>query len=90
MNVRKNISGILIGIFSFSILLEAKQISAETDVEWMVQAERFLRMEDPSIQRVIIGCLLMGVSCGLILSGYVINNKTTFFRCIVSFVIQLE
>jgi ABC-type Mn2+/Zn2+ transport system permease subunit len=78
MNVRKNISGILIGIFSFSILLEAKQISAETDVEWMVQAERFLRMEDPSIQRVIIGCLLMGVSCGLI-GSYVVTRRLSLF-----------
>ena len=78
MITRIKILGILIGIFALSQLLEAKQIGPETELEWFVQAERFLRMDDPSIQRVIVGCLIMGVSCGLI-GSYVVTRRLSLF-----------
>ena len=74
MITKIKILGILIGIFAFFQLLEAKQIGSETQLDWVVQAERFLRMDDPSIQRVIVGCLIMGVSCGLI-GSYVVTRR---------------
>ena len=35
-------------------------------------------MDDPSIQRVIVGCLIMGVSCGLI-GSYVVTRRLSLF-----------
>ena len=78
MITKIKILGILIGIFASYQLLEAKQIGSETQLDWVVQAERFLRMDDPSIQRVIVGCLIMGVSCGLI-GSYVVTRRLSLF-----------
>ncbi|MEC7802146.1 MAG: metal ABC transporter permease [Verrucomicrobiota bacterium] len=78
MITKIKILGILIGIFASHQLLEAKQIGSETQLDWFVQAERFLRMDDPSIQRVIVGCLIMGVSCGLI-GSYVVTRRLSLF-----------
>ena len=78
MNTRIKIFGILIGIFALAQLLEEKQIGSETELDWLIQAERFLRMNDPSIQRVIAGCLIMGVSCGLI-GSYVVTRRLSLF-----------
>ena len=78
MNTRRKIFGILVGVFALAQLLEAKQIGSETELDWLIQAERFLRMDDPSIQRVIAGCLIMGVSCGLI-GSYVVTRRLSLF-----------
>ena len=40
--------------------------------------ERFLEMKDPSIQRVTLGALLMGLSCGLI-GSFVVTRKLSLF-----------
>mgnify|MGYP001190927238 CR=1 FL=1 len=78
MDKSRKFSLVLIGIFTFCILSEAKQIGSETDLKWLEQAERFLRMEDPSVQRVILGCLFMGISCGLI-GSYVVTRRLSLF-----------
>ena len=41
MITKIKILGILIGIFASYQLLEAKQIGSETQLDWVVQAERF-------------------------------------------------
>ena len=61
-----------------SLFSEAKQIGTGEDLYWMTQAERFLEMKDPSVQRVTLGALLMGLSCGLI-GSYVVTRKLSLF-----------
>ena len=61
-----------------SPLIEAKKIGTGEDFNWLTQAERFLEMKDPSIQRVTLGALLMGLSCGLI-GSFVVTRKLSLF-----------
>ena len=79
MDNRKKNWLVCFSIFLLSSLFsEAKQIGTGEDLYWMTQAERFLEMKDPSVQRVTLGALLMGLSCGLI-GSYVVTRKLSLF-----------
>lgn len=70
---------IIFGILLISSpLIEAKKIGTGEDFNWLTQAERFLEMKDPSIQRVTLGALLMGLSCGLI-GSFVVTRRLSLF-----------
>jgi len=66
------------GLLISSSFLEAKQIGAAEDLNWLTQAERFIEMKDPSIRKVALGALLMGLSCGLI-GSYVVTRRLSLF-----------
>lgn len=78
MHKNRNILGILIGIASFPLFLQAKQVGVEGDFQWFTQSARFLRMEDPFVQRVVFGSLVMGVTCGLI-GSHVVTRRLSLF-----------
>ena len=69
----KNWVIVLGGLLISSSFLEAKQIGSGEDLNWLTQAERFIEMKDPSIRKVALGALLMGLSCGLI-GSYVVTK----------------
>ena len=70
---------IYLGILSASsLLLEAKQIGSGEEFNWLTQAERFFEMKDPSVRRVALGALLMGISCGLI-GSFVVTRRLSLF-----------
>ncbi|MBD36871.1 MAG: ABC transporter [Opitutae bacterium] len=66
------------GLLISSSFLEAKQIGSGEDLNWLTQAERFIEMKDPSIRKVALGALLMGLSCGLI-GSYVVTRRLSLF-----------
>ena len=78
MDKEKKLFVTFVLLFGFCLCLEAKQINPTTEVELLTQAKRFLQMEDPFILRVILGSILMGVSCGLI-GSYVVTRRLSLF-----------
>jgi len=59
-------------------LLCGKQVGQGNDFLLLERAQRFLVMEDKSVQIVVLGAVLMGMSCGLI-GSYVVTRRLSLF-----------
>ncbi len=65
-------------IYSIQTPLGAEQIFASDQGTWIHRAIRFWSFEDPSMQVILIGVLLIGINCGL-MGGYVVTRRLSMF-----------
>ena len=78
MNPRKKLFLILGSIWLATVFLQAEQIVTQDKIDLADRAQRFLLLKDESVQIVVFGSVLMGMSCGLI-GSYVVTRKLSLF-----------
>ena len=78
MNPRKKLFLILGSIWLATVFLQAEQIVTQDEFDLVDRAQRFLLLKDESVQIVVFGSVLMGMSCGLI-GSYVVTRKLSLF-----------
>ena len=78
MNPRKKLFLILGSIWLATVFLQAEQIVTQDKIDLVDRAQRFLLLKDESVQIVVFGSVLMGMSCGLI-GSYVVTRKLSLF-----------
>ena len=69
---------ILGSIWLATVFLQAEQIVTQDKIDLVDRAQRFLLLKDESVQIVVFGSVLMGMSCGLI-GSYVVTRKLSLF-----------
>ena len=70
--------GIITASLAFSTNLEAKQIDWNEAESFFERTSRFWQMQDQSVQIVVLGSILIGISCGLI-GSYVVTRRLSLF-----------
>ena len=63
---------------AFSTNLKAKQIEWNEAESFLERTSRFWQMQDQSVQIVVLGSILIGISCGLI-GSYVVTRRLSLF-----------
>lgn len=58
--------------------LHADQVFDTSGKEWMDRALRFWSFEEPSLQVIVVGVLLIGINCGL-MGGYIVTRRLSMF-----------
>ncbi len=70
--------GTISAFLAFSTNLKAKQIEWNEAESVFERASRFWQMQDQSVQIVVLGSILIGISCGLI-GSYVVTRRLSLF-----------
>ncbi|HCY58498.1 MAG TPA: ABC transporter, partial [Opitutae bacterium] len=70
--------GIVTASIAFSTNLQAKQIDWNEAESFFERTSRFWQMQDQSVQIVVLGSILIGISCGLI-GSYVVTRRLSLF-----------
>ena len=78
MNLRKKLLLVYGAIWLVTSVLQAQQIESKSGIDLIDRAQRFLLLEDQSVQIVVLGSVLMGMSCGLI-GSYVVTRRLSLF-----------
>ena len=58
--------------------LQADQIIDASAKDWMDRALRFWSFDEPSLQVIVVGVLLVGTNCGL-MGGYIVTRRLSMF-----------
>ena len=58
--------------------LQADQIIDTSAKDWMDRALRFWSFDEPSLQVIVVGVLLVGTNCGL-MGGYIVTRRLSMF-----------
>lgn len=69
-------AGFLLGLFLLAMptAVHAAKIGDLVETDWMRQAVRFVRLEDPSVRYALAGTMLLGAACGL-LGGFLVVRR---------------
>ncbi len=70
--------GTIAASLAFSTNLKAKQIEWNEAESFWERTSRFWQMQDQSVQIVVLGSILIGISCGLI-GSYVVTRRLSLF-----------
>ena len=70
--------GTLGASLAFSTNLKAKQIEWNEAESFLERTSRFWQMQDQSVQIVVLGSILIGISCGLV-GSYVVTRRLSLF-----------